>query len=91
MKLIAHKRTQRLSYYLISEIIIIYSNVKIQKGRKLQVVSELIIRHLTMESYWPVDRARDQRPLLGRLLLVPNQQIIQVNNKSKQDEVFKAP
>merc|ERR1719350_2141892 len=37
-----------------------------------------------MESYWPspVDRAsgqavRDQRPLLGRLLLVPNQTIIQ--------------
>ena len=73
------------------EIIIIYSNVKIQKGRKLQVVSELIIRHLTMESYWPVDRPRDQRPLLGRLLLVPNQQIIQVNNTSTQDEVFKAP
>ena len=41
-----------------------------------------------MESFWPgpVDRAasgqasRDQRPLLGRLLLVPNQTIIQVNN-----------
>lgn len=45
-----------------------------------------------MESYWPsqVDRARDQRPLLGRLLLVPNQQIIQVNGTSKQDKVFLA-
>ena len=60
--------------------------------RKQRVVSELI-RHLIsqeviMESYWPSpgDRAasgqsvRDQRPLLGRLLLVPNQQIIQVHN-----------
>ena len=56
------------------------------------VVSELLIRHLTMESYWQsqVDRARDQRPLLGRLLLVPNQQIIQVNGTSKQDKVFLA-
>ena len=62
------------------------------KGRRHRVVSELI-RHLIiqaiMESYWPspVDRAasgqavRDQRPLLGRLLLVPNQTIIQVHNK----------
>ena len=36
-----------------------------------------------MESCWPTGDARpqtrDQRPLLGRLYLVPNQQIIQVN------------